>query len=468
MSRGGPINGPVGGTLGETIAALASPAGASPRAIIRLSGSAAFAIASAVLAEPAALSGPGFRRVEAAFLIPQDAAWPAVRGALYRFEAPRSYTGEDVVELHVPGSPPWIAALLRALRRAGARDAAPGEFTRRAFINGRLDLTQAEAVLAMTSGEQAAAVALAARTLRGGLRERIDAAKEALIELVAYVEAGIDFSEDEVDLLSPAAALDLVDRAREVLRDVLARSARFGAQRAEPIVALRGRANAGKSTLVNALAGEERAVTSPQAGTTRDVVGTRVSLGGLRLRLVDVAGEKEAADALEEEALARSRAALEDADLVLHLRAADERERGEAESLLAAAQDERELVVVSKGDLLGASARRALPPGALVVSSVSGEGLAELAARIRERFAGEGPGLAGLDFVTSARQAGLLEACLEALAQASESLALPGEERWELAMVDLHEALAALGEVTGAVATDDILDAIFGRFCIGK
>lgn len=451
----------------ETIVAVASPSGAGARVVIRLSGPRAHSITESIFQAdnlPELSSARAFRRYPGRIRLPGPPPWPLVPAAVYLFKAPKSYTCEDMVELHSLGSPPFVSALLRALQSAGARQAGPGEFTRRAFLNGRVDLTQAEAVLAMTSGEQRAQVRLAARTLRGGLREKIDEVKDRLIELSAYVEAGIDFSEDEIDIMPVQDACDRLSASKEALLALKNGAARFQVHSSLPVLALKGEANAGKSTLLNLLLGENRAITSNQAGTTRDVIGAPCQVGNYRVQLLDVAGRKASENEIEDQALQQAGDAVSNADLVLHVLAPPYPSKNKLPG------EDRDLVVLNKRDLLGEDELGEYR-SELTLSALTGEGVEKLitaiGARLEQIF-GQEENLESRDFIATARQLALIDECCEAIDQALWTMEHAGEERWELGMIDIRSALDALGEITGAVATDDILDAIFGRFCIGK
>ncbi|MBI3724460.1 tRNA uridine-5-carboxymethylaminomethyl(34) synthesis GTPase MnmE [bacterium] len=452
--------------VGDTILALASPPGRGARGVVRLSGPRSLEIARSVFSarrEDDASETRRARVLGGSLALP---SWPEVPARLWLFRKGRSYTGEDSCELHVSGSPPLLAALVSALARAGARPAAPGEFTRRAFLNGRLDLAQAEAVLALTRAEADGEARAAARALLGGLRAAIDRSKEAVLGVLAHVEATIDFPEDDLPGLDPASAL--AERCEKTAEEIAAldrRSLAPGVVRGEATVVLSGKTNAGKSTLLNALAGREAAIVSPLAGTTRDAVSVEIDLDGRRVRLVDTAGEKEASGEIEREALARARDATRTADLVLHL--VDSTTLASTGSP-SSGSEAPSLVVVSKLDLLGASDRAKLETAGLscMVSALTGEGMKGLRSRIGEAIERD-PGLSP-DLIQTERQARLASGARDALARAAGLLRSREPARLELAAVDLRSALQALGELTGAVATDDLLDRIFGEFCVGK
>lgn len=440
---------------GGTIVAIASPPGGGARGVVRVSGPGTFALLEA-LALSLQGDGRGFVRREAILRLVE---WPPVACALWVFKTPRSYTGEDACELHLPGSPPLLNAVVRALVAAGARPAAPGEFTRRAFLNGRIDLARAEAVLALTNAEADGEARAAARALLGGLARAIDGAKSLVLDALAHVEATIDFPEEDLPgLASDSAIASRVERAQALLEALEGRSFATRVPRGEPVVVLAGAANAGKSTLLNALARREAALVSPRAGTTRDAVVAEVELSpGLRVRFVDTAGDKEAEGSIEREALARSRELAASADLVVFVVDL---------SAPGGAPPEGALVVGNKCDLAtGESHDDASARPELRVSATTGAGMEELAATIAGRL--ERAELSS-DLVQTERQARLVARARERLGAASALLRSSEPAKLELSAVDLRAVLAALGELTGAVATDDLLDRIFGEFCIGK
>jgi tRNA modification GTPase len=447
----------------DTIVAPASPSGRGARAVVRLSGARAHEIVGRVFRHAGAT---GFACIPGVLEL---SGWPAIEASLWLFRAPRSYTGEDAAELHVPGSPPLVHALVRELARLGAREAQPGEFTRRAFLRGRLDLAQAEAVLGLTRAESAGEVRAAARALLRGLGTALSGTKERVLEALAHVEAAIDFPDEELPGLD--AAPKIARRIESAARDLsatLARTIRRTVAGPEAVVVLAGLANAGKSTLLNALAGREAALVSPAAGTTRDPVSAVVDLGEGRLaRVMDTAGEKPASGEIERAALERTRELVASSDALVYLVDLSRETAADARGRLASLDaPSATLLVGNKVDLVTGRDAALLEGLQALVSAHTGAGLAELRRTIARALEGE-RGLSS-DLVQTARQAGLVERAREALERAARLLDSDEPARFELAALDLREALDALGELTGALVTDDLLDKIFGEFCIGK
>lgn len=420
--------------------------------MIRLSGPRSHALAQALFP---ALGAQGFTRVDGALELP---GWPPVPAAALRFDAPRSYTGEDAVELWLPGAPPLLSATLDALVAAGAERARPGEFTRRAFLHGRLDLTQAEAVLALTSAEDGDLAAAAARSLAGGVGARIQTARDALTDVRALLEAAVDFDDEDVPLTpSPELARSLDATAREL--GVLEARLVSHAPRSLPHVALSGAPNAGKSTLWNALT-RGAALVSPEVGTTRDVLEASWTLpGGREVLLLDTAGQDDAPrGAVDAAAQALTQEALAGADLRLF--AVDRQDPGPWRARFAALPEPR-LLVWTKADLPAPT-----PAEGLLCSATRGDGLPELAAAVEAALAPRAA--VGADVYMSDRQRGHLRDALQATHAAAALVAGDDPARTELAAFEVQAALEALGALVGEVTTDDVLDRIFGQFCIGK
>ncbi|MCB9734542.1 MAG: tRNA uridine-5-carboxymethylaminomethyl(34) synthesis GTPase MnmE [Deltaproteobacteria bacterium] len=440
----------------DTIAAIASAAGGGV-GVIRLSGPSALAIARARFAGLPAAAAP--RRLYLGRLT--DAAGATLdEGLCALFPGPASFTGEDVAELHLHGGALSLRACLAACLAAGARHAEPGEFTRRAFLNGKIDLTRAEAVADLVGARTERALAQARAHLGGALAARANAARDALLALRARIEVGIDFVEEDVPLIDPA---ELARDARAVgadLRALAATHARGRLLRDGARVVLAGRPNAGKSSLFNALLEADRAIVSELPGTTRDVVDAAIDLGGVPVVLVDTAGIRAAADAVEAHGVARSEREVRGADVVVHV--IDPADPDPVAPLAAAAEGAPVVRVASKADLHATPA----VADAVAVSVVTGEGLDALRDALLRALGGgldaDGTGLV----IARERQRDALVRAADALDLAA--CGLDDGAPAELVAVDVQEALDALAELVGLSTVEDVLDVLFSAFCIGK
>lgn len=452
----------------DTIVAVATPPGRGGVGVVRLSGPDAQRVLRALLrATPADLES---RRLHHAWLPDPEAPGRFLDEVLYVVMAgPNSYTGEDVVEVQTHGSPLVLQAIVAAAIRAGARAARPGEFTRRAFLSGRLDLTQAEAVVDLIEAQTGRALRAAAAALRGRTREACEEAREALADRLALVEAWIDFPEEDLPAEDRGALRAAVEDARGKLRLWLS-TAKEGRALSEGVrIALAGRPNAGKSSLMNALAREDRAIVAPEPGTTRDFLETQVSIRGFPVTLVDTAGIREASGAVEGEGVRRSRAQMARAEYVLLLVDGGRPPTEEDRALYAEIDPARRVLVRAKGDLALAwdrSAWDAPPERFATVSALAAPGVAELEERLAALVAG-GAHEASDVVVASARQQAALEGAAEALERALGHLARPSLAL-DLLAADLRAALDGLGDLVGRVDAEAILDRVFSRFCIGK
>jgi tRNA modification GTPase len=445
----------------DTIAAIATPPGPGGIGVIRVSGPAAAAFATRV----AHRLRPGPWRshhLYRAQLCGMDGT-ALDDGLAVLMRAPHSYTGEDVVELHAHGSPVVLEQILAALFAAGARPARAGEFTQRAFLNGKLDLTQAEAVMALVEARTADGAVAAAGALFGGLSARCAAIRDALVRARAHCEARLDFGDEELDL-DEKTLVDELLRARRHISDLLAGAPRGALTRNGLRVVLSGRPNAGKSSLLNALCGEERAIVTAFPGTTRDAIEAQTDFDGIAVTLVDTAGRRETDDAVERLGVARAEAAVATADLVLVVLDAT-RPFGEQRVLLSQAS----LVAVNKSDCPSAwsqDERQELDASCapVAISATEPRGLDALRAAVL--------GCAGVQWgdnvppLASARQCDALAKAEASLSGALEAAAaaLPVE----LIAVDVQAALDHIGAVTGSATSEDVLDAVFREFCIGK
>lgn len=445
---------------GETITAIATPPGAGGIGVVRVSGAGAGTIARGLLGH-----APTPRHAH--YCTFHDRAGEVLdHGLLLFFPAPASYTGEDVLELQAHGSPVLLRLLLARVVELGARHARPGEFSERAFLNGKLDLAQAEAVADLIASGSEAAARAALRSLEGEFSRRVSALAALLVELRSYLEAALDFAEEEIDFLAAPELLERLDRARSELAELLGASRR-GARLVDGLhVVIVGRPNVGKSSLLNALAASERAIVTDLPGTTRDLLHETIELDGIALTLVDTAGLREAGDAIEREGIRRARAELERADLAL-LVTDGARPLVEERALLACLPDATPLLVLhNKIDLGPESPRAAIVDGLrqLWLSARTGAGL-ELLIEELKHHAGQGEAGEGA-FSARARHVAALERAGEHFAAADR--AIRNRSGLELAAEDLRLSHRALGEITGEFTSDDLLGAIFSSFCIGK
>ncbi len=386
-------------------------------------------------------------------------------GIVLAFRGPHSYTAEDVVELQAHGNPVLLGMLLRRCLQLGARMARPGEFTERAWRNGRLDLAQAEAVADLIAAGSEAAARAARRSLDGAFSERVQALQAGLTALRVQLEAGIDFPEEELDVLADARLMQQLAAVRSTHAALLADAARGQRLRDGLHVVIAGPPNVGKSSLLNALAGHARAIVTPQAGTTRDLLRETVVLDGIELTLVDTAGLHAATDAIEREGIRRARQELRTADLVLAVLDATQPEIARAQLRSDLADAASVLWLHNKADLIDAAPRPQAAADDLWISARDGGGLEALRERLKS-IAGAGNTQGQGSFSARARQVQALHRVGTHLDLASSRLQV--ERAGELAAEELRLAQHALGETTGAFGSDDLLGAIFSTFCIGK
>jgi len=463
--------------LDDTIVAIATPAGRGGISVVRLAGPDARAITAPMLELKHELE-PGravFGELVEAEESRQLQSSPMLEGAGPRsrridevvvtyFQKPHSYTTDDVVEISSHGSPVVTRHIVELCLARGARLAEPGEFTMRAFLNGRLDLTQAEAVRDLIESQTLFQAKVAAQQLDGALSKRIKPIKTKLVALIALLEAGIDFAEDDVAVLPDPTILGDIAVIRAPLAQ-LAASFAYGKLVHEGLtLAIVGRPNVGKSSLFNRLVERERAIVTATPGTTRDLVTETVAIGGIPVKLVDTAGIRRALDEAESIGIRKSMEALADSDLVLVVLDATQAVSAEDEELMKQVEGRPAIVVKNKSDL----GIHPLETRAHVVatSALTGEGIAELRAAILRHVAGDGGGQAEAGFLTNVRHQGLVHDSLTALDAAK--IAVANKIPHEMLLLDLYNALRPLDEVTGATTTDDILNLIFSTFCIGK
>jgi len=472
--------------LDDTIVAIATPPGRGGIGVVRFAGPEAVAITSPMLRLKHELEP---RRAVFGELVEPCGADTPVRspdgesagsGASVRagkdridevvvtyFAKPHSYTADDIVEISAHGSPIVLGHIVDLALARGARLAEPGEFTMRAFLNGRIDLTQAEAVRDLIDSQTLYQAKVAAQQLEGAVSKSLQPIKQKLVELIALLEAGIDFAEDDVAVLPSAQILAHIAGVSAPLEQ-LAHSFAYGKVVREGLtLAIVGRPNVGKSSLFNRLVQRERAIVTATPGTTRDLVTETVSVGGIPLHLVDTAGMRRALDEAESIGIRKSREALADADLVLVVVDSSQPLTTEDEELWRQVNGRQAILVENKSDLgtIDGNSTGA-KDGSVRTSALTGAGIPELRAAILEHAGGE----AGTSFesalLTNARHQALVRDSLAALSNAVS--AVHNRVPHEMLLLDLYHALRPLDEITGATTTDDILNLIFSRFCIGK
>ena len=441
----------------DPIAAVATAPGKGGIGVVRISGRDIGAVIDGIVGralQPRLASMADFR----------DASGAAIdRGLALFFEAPRSFTGEQVLELQGHGGPLVQNLILRRALELGCRLAEPGEFTRRAFLNGKLDLAQAEAVADLIDAASARAARAALRSLDGEFSRQVSTLRERVVELRALIEATLDFPEEEIDFLERAQAAARVKDIRDTLAQVLQRSRQGARLRSGFTIVLAGRPNVGKSSLLNLLAGEEAAIVTAIPGTTRDAVARSITIDGMVVNVIDTAGLRDTRDEVEVIGIARTRHEIKRADLVLHVTEAGVATAEDAAAAAAIPADIDRLTVRNKIDMTGEA------PGVLGdvvgLSAKTGAGIDALRQELLRRGGLDGAG----EDVIIARERHLAALELTAAAVAAAAIHLvPPSAQLELAAEELRHAQEALNSITGAFVADDLLGEIFGRFCIGK
>jgi tRNA modification GTPase len=482
--------------LDDTIVAIATPPGRGGIGVVRLAGPEARSIAAPMLRlkhelepgraifgeliEPAKNAYSQDTRVETAALgrLENGEAERIDEVVVTYFAKPHSYTTDDIIEISAHGSPVVLRHIVELCLSRGARLAEPGEFTMRAFLNGRMDLTQAEAVRDLIDSQTLYQAKVAAQQLEGALSKRIQPIKQKLVELIATLEAGIDFAEDDISVLPAKQITQRIADVRQPLQE-LANSFAYGKIVHEGLtLAIVGRPNVGKSSLFNRLVERERAIVTATPGTTRDLVTETVSIGGIPVKLVDTAGIRHALDEAESIGIEKSLEALADADLVLIVLDSSQQPSQEDKELLAQIEQRSAIVVKNKSDLkidspINSSHSERSEESAVSknvsqihTSALTGEGIVALRNEILRQVNGDTGVQAESGFLTSARHQSLVANSLNAL-NAAQS-AVHNQIPHEMLLLDLYSSLRSLDEITGATTTDDILNLIFSKFCIGK
>ncbi|MBM4309339.1 MAG: tRNA uridine-5-carboxymethylaminomethyl(34) synthesis GTPase MnmE [Deltaproteobacteria bacterium] len=456
----------------DTIAAVATPAGTAGIGIIRISGPRAFAIAKRIF------QGDAFAAVP---LIPRHLYYGRIIDPLDNallddvllacMPGPRSYTGEDVVEINCHGGLTCVGAVIKLVLSSGARTATPGEFTRRAFINGRLDLAQAEAVIDLIESRTEAGLKIAARQMNGMLSGHVRKVRTALVELCAHLEACIDFPEDDINLLTRESAERDLTRQCDCISEMIENARRSCCYSSGLDAVIAGKPNVGKSSIMNVLLGDERSIVTALPGTTRDVIRETITIAGVPVRLHDTAGIHSSNDAVETIGMDRALSHLASADITLLVFDGSRPLDVHDMMLLEKKQPGNCVAIVNKSDLEqridGDRLAGCFPPDMIVtVSAADHSGFDVLRARLARLVTSDSTPAVGDVIITSLRHTQALTCTLSALGRARE--AVQSSRPFELVSADVQDALHCLGDITGETTSADILDAIFSRFCIGK
>ncbi|MBK9306738.1 MAG: tRNA uridine-5-carboxymethylaminomethyl(34) synthesis GTPase MnmE [Nitrospira sp.] len=479
------------GSPDDTICAIATPVGEGGIGIVRISGPNATHVAHKVVRFR---SNQSFQAAASHMLrtvdifgpphtVPRNESPPDEarfhsnlidQGLAVYMKGPRSFTGEDVVEIHCHGSGIALKRVCEACVVAGARLAQPGEFTKRAFLNGRLDLSQAEAVLDTITAKSELGLKMAQRHLRGALGQQVTGLRNSLMAMLAHVEAGIDFSDEDISFVGRQELIASLEDTRMQIQRMVSTAETGRILREGGRIAIVGKPNVGKSSLLNALLQENRAIVTDIPGTTRDLIEDSVEWQGLRLTFVDTAGLRDTSDVVEQEGIRRSRMAQEDSDLVLHVVDAAEVGKTAIAEFVSPGLAHHDVIVVNKMDLVNSGSVVQLCEAlsqdtaytVVPISVRTGEGLEELKRVIEALFLG--PSLEASDglIITNLRHRLALERAMGSLDQALTSVG--SDVQPEFVAVDLRGASDALGEVVGDITSDDILNRIFSEFCIGK
>ena len=452
--------------MSDTIAAVATGAQIAAIGILRMSGPKSIAIADRLFrpADGSPMSAHESKRLVYGSLSDADGALMDLCLCTVS-RAPDSYTGEDTVEFQCHGSPVLLSAVLEAAFALGARQAGPGEFTRRAFVNGRLELTAAEAVADLIDAESAECVRNAAGQLSGTIAGKIDAIYRSLEDISAHYHAVLDYPDEDIEDFTLSRYRGVISGAAGQLRRLLDSYGRGRLMKAGLPAAIVGRPNAGKSSLLNALLGYERAIVTAIPGTTRDTIEEKLRLGALTLRLTDTAGIRSADNEAERLGVERRRRAMEQAELVLLvIDGSEEPDAEDLELLRLAEQAPKALVILSKNDLPQRVVRLDTPLPQLTLSTFSGEGVEELARAIEAMY--PLPAVPAGEILTNARQADAIRRALQALDAAEETMAAGATP--DIVLTETENAMRCLGELSGRSIREDVTARIFSRFCVGK
>ncbi len=463
----------------DTICAISTPPGEAGMGVIRLSGGQAIAVVDRIFRKlpSGSLAAQPSHTIHYGVIVDPSRRGPLDEVLVSVFRSPRSYTREDMAEIGCHGSPLLLQRLIRILKESGARPAEPGEFTKRAFLNGRLDLSQAEAVMDLIGAKTQAGLKIALEQLQGGLGVQIRNLHDLLTDLLTAIEANIDFSEQGIQEIGPSEILSTLDEASTRIQALLNRWPEGRILREGLTIAIVGRPNVGKSSLLNALLGQDRAIVDETPGTTRDIVAEWANLDGLAVRLLDTAGIRDAKDSVEREGIRRTRLAIEEAGLLLIVLDSSEDLQPSDLLLVDWIRERKKIVILNKEDLPArldpAAIKEVLPDSPVVQACLAGglkenpiKGIEKLRDYILKQALGRGPGEAEGVLVVSERQASALQGAAEAIGRArrAQSERMPTE----CLALELGTAIDQLGLIIGTSIKEDLLDGIFRRFCIGK
>jgi len=455
----------------DTIAAIATPLGESGIAVIRVSGPEAVGVVESVFRSKTKLSKADSHTVHYGHIHAPDTGERIEEALVTLMRGPRSYTAEDVVEVSCHGGIVSVKKVLDVLLERGARLAEPGEFTKRAFLNGRIDLTQAEAVIDLIRSKSDRAFSIALKQVDGLLSRKVKALRHVLIETMAHIEVNIDYPEHDVEELTNAFIKEKCDYALQAIEEML-RTAEQGKLLREGIeTAIVGKPNVGKSSLLNALAQENRAIVTDIPGTTRDIIEEYVTIGGIPLKLLDTAGIRETADVVERIGVERSRGAIASADLILFVANYNEPLTDEELELLDGLKSRQTIVIVNKIDLerridMNALFERVPAERVVRLSAREGEGLERLEKAIHALFFSGSIESGDMTYVSNVRHIHLLKKARASLVEALDGVAslMP----IDMVQIDVRNAWEALGEIIGDAVSDSLIDQIFSQFCLGK
>ncbi|MBQ8830555.1 MAG: tRNA uridine-5-carboxymethylaminomethyl(34) synthesis GTPase MnmE [Oscillospiraceae bacterium] len=454
--------------MADTIAAIATGGVISAIGIIRLSGDAAIEIADKVFKSYTGKKMSEMPDRKLAYGELYDENGDVLDICLCTVSrGPGSYTGEHTAEFQCHGSPVVLAAGLQALFAAGARQALAGEFTKRAFLNGRMDLSQAEAVIDIIDAETVSAAKNAAGQLGGAIGRRADAIYSELVDIMAHFHAVLDYPDEDIEEFTLESYVGTLEASENILKNLLATYERGRIMKEGVKCAIIGRPNAGKSSLLNTLVGYDRAIVTDIAGTTRDTIEEKIKIGNVVLRLVDTAGIRETDDVVERIGVERSVAAAQEAELVIAVfDGADKFSDEDREVLARAKEATKSMIVVNKADIANSSVPEELCGMDLcIVSAVTGQGIGELENRITNMF-DSGVKIPAGEVLTNARHADAIKRALGSIVNAKTAMEMSVTP--DAVLTEIEDALAAIGEITGRTMRDDVTDRIFSRFCVGK